>query len=53
MDLTKKEFTAEEFQANFDELFERVEKGETFTILHGPTRVLIMPISQLPVDFYA
>lgn len=53
MDLTKKEFTVEEFEANFDELFERVENGETFTIMNGPSRCLIMPIDQLPGDFYA
>ena len=53
MDLNKKEFTVEEFQKNFDPLFERVENGETFTIIDGPNRVLIMPIDQLPGDFYA
>jgi len=52
MDLTRKEFTVEEFEANFDALFERVENGETFTITNGPTRCLIMPIDQLPGDFY-
>ena len=49
----KKEVTVEEFQANFDPLFERVENGETFTIIDGPNRVLIMPIDQLPGDFYS
>ena len=44
----KKEFTVEEFQSDFDNLFARVEKGETFTIIDGPTRCLIMPIDQLP-----
>lgn len=53
MDISKKEFTVEEFQENFDPLFERVENGETFTITDGPNRVLIMPIDQLPGDFYA
>jgi len=53
MELTKKEFTVEEFEADFDALFERVENGETFTITNGPTRCLIMPIDQLPGNFYA
>ena len=53
MDANKKEFTVEEFQEDFDPLFERVENGETFTIIDGPNRVLIMPIDQLPGDFYA
>jgi len=53
MDPTKKVFTVEEFEANFDELFERVENGETFTIMNGPSRCLIMPIDQLPGDFYS
>tara|TARA_X000000950_G_C13698868_1_gene571302 strand:+ start:685 stop:852 length:168 start_codon:yes stop_codon:yes gene_type:complete len=50
---TKKEFTVQEFQDNFDTLFERVENGETFTIINGPSRCLIMPIDQLPGTFYA
>lgn len=53
MDTDKKEFTVKEFEANFDELFERVENGETFTIMNGPSRCLIMPIDRLPGDFYA
>ena len=53
MNPNKKEFTVEEFEANFNELFERVENGETFTINNGPHRCLIMPIDQLPGDFYA
>ena len=28
------EYTVEEFEDNFDELFARVEAGETFIILH-------------------
>ena len=44
----KKEFTVEEFQANFDSLFQRVENGETFTIFNGKHRCLIMPIDQMP-----
>ena len=53
MELTKKEFTVEEFQEDFDALFERVQRGETFTITNGPSRCLIMPIDQLPNTFYA
>ena len=53
MKSTKKEFTVEEFEADFDALFERVENGETFTITNGPSRCLIMPIDQLPGTFYA
>ena len=44
----KKEFSVEEFQADFDNLFARVEAGETFIIYDGPSRFLIMPIDQLP-----
>lgn len=44
----RKDFSVEEFQKNFDELFSRVEAGETFTVYDGPNRVLIMPIDQLP-----
>ena len=43
------DFTTEEFIDNFDELFARVEDGETLSILHETgQRVLIMPINQLP-----
>lgn len=49
----KKEFTVEEFQADFDALFARVENGETFTIIDGPSRCLIMPIDQLPHQWRA
>ena len=41
------EFAVDEFEDNFDELFARVENGETLTILH-PDRTestLIMPIT--------
>ena len=42
------EYTVEEFENNFDELFERVEGGETFAILHPDgQKVLIMPADQL------
>lgn len=49
----KKEFTVEEFQNDFDELFARVEAGETFIIIDGPNRALIMPIDQLPHQWRA
>ena len=52
MTQVQKEFTVEQFQENFDSLFKRVENGETFTINNGPHRCLIMPIDQLPNDFY-
>lgn len=41
------EFAVEEFQDNFDELFKRVENGETLTIIHEDGKqVLIMPIAE-------
>ena len=41
------EFPAQEFQDRFDELFERVERGETFIIVtEKGDRVYITPISQ-------
>ena len=49
LDRQDREFTTQDFVDNFDELFERVENGETLTILHETgQRVLIMPINQLP-----
>lgn len=38
------EFTVEEFQDRFDELMDRVEDGETFTITSGDSRVVITPV---------
>ena len=39
-----REFTVEEFENNFDELFARVEEGETFIIRHPDGQaVYIMP----------
>jgi len=41
----KTEFTTSEFEANFDELFARVENGETLTIIHKDgLKVVITPI---------
>lgn len=43
------EFSVEDFEENFDELFERVENGETLTIIHTDgKKVLMMPADQLP-----
>ena len=40
-------FTVEEFQEQFDELFERVENGESFLILHPDGHnVVITPLDQ-------
>ena len=40
------EFTAQEFDDNFDELFARVEKGETLTVDHNGKKVLFMPLDK-------
>lgn len=37
------QFTVEEFQRDFDALFERVQKGETFQIDYEGKSVLIVP----------
>lgn len=43
------EFAVDEFVDNFDELFERVENGETLTIIHPDGQnVLMMPYDKLP-----
>ena len=43
------EFPVQEFEDNFYELFERVENGETLTIIHTDgKKVLMMPLDQLP-----
>ena len=43
------EFAVDEFQDNFDELFARVENGETLTIIHPDGHhVLMMPYDKLP-----
>ena len=43
------EFAVQEFEDNFDELFERVENGETLTIIQPDGKhVLMMPADQLP-----
>jgi len=40
------EYTVDEFQDNFDELFARVEAGETFIICHPDGyKVYITPLS--------
>jgi len=43
------QYTVEEFEADFDNLFRRVENGETFRINHNGKSVLIMPAT----DFQA
>jgi hypothetical protein len=43
------EFDVLEFADNFDELFDRVENGETLTIVNTDgQKVLMMPTDQLP-----
>lgn len=44
------EYTVEEFENNFDELFERVENGESFVIVRPSDgqKVLILPAAQFP-----
>ena len=39
-------FTIEEFQLNFDNLIDRVEKGESFTIKSENGDVIMMPYSE-------
>lgn len=47
--MIRTEFPVQEFEDNFYELFERVENGETLTIIHTDgKKVLIMPVDQLP-----
>jgi len=42
------EFTVEEFERHFDEFFDRVENGETLTILHESGRnVMVTPLIDL------
>jgi prevent-host-death family protein len=43
MDTQFQKFTVEEFQADFDNLLERVENGESFIITDGGKQVMIMP----------
>jgi len=41
------EFSVDEFQDRFDELFERVENGETFVIVHPDgQKAYILPMQQ-------
>lgn len=39
-------FTVEEFQANFDTLIDRVENGESFIIIDGKKRTVIVPYNE-------
>ena len=45
--MTLESFTVEEFQERFDELFGRVENGESFFILHPDGfKVVITPLNE-------
>jgi antitoxin (DNA-binding transcriptional repressor) of toxin-antitoxin stability system len=39
-------FTVEEFQTDFDNLIERVERGESFIIRDGKKRAVIVPYNK-------
>jgi len=39
-------FTVEEFQTDFDNLIERVEKGESFIITDGERSAVIVPYNE-------
>jgi len=39
-------FTVEEFQADFDNLIERVENGESFIITDGERNAVIVPYNE-------
>jgi prevent-host-death family protein len=39
-------FTVEEFQADFDNLIERVENGESFIIIDGERSAVIVPYKE-------
>ena len=39
-------FTVEEFQADFDNLMERVENGESFVIRDGDNSAVIVPYNE-------
>ena len=41
-----KKFTVEEFQADFDNLLERVENGESFIVTDDEKEVVIMPANE-------
>jgi prevent-host-death family protein len=41
-----KSFTVEEFQADFDNLIERVENGESFIIRDGRNSAVIVPYNE-------
>ena len=42
--MSMQKFTIEEFQADFDNLLERVEGGESFIITSEGKEVVIMPV---------
>ena len=41
-----KKFTVEEFQADFDNLIQRVENGESFVITDGEKSAVIVPYKE-------
>jgi prevent-host-death family protein len=45
-----KKFTVEQFQSDFDNLMERVEKGESFTITSEYGDAVIIPYTQETED---
>lgn len=40
------EFTVEEFQADFDNLWKRIEEGESFVILHEGQKFVMAPYEE-------
>lgn len=48
--MENKIYTVEEFQENFDDLFERVENGESFMISSGSHVCVIAPLTQEIVE---
>ena len=40
-------YTVQEWQENFDELFSRVENGETIGITDGEHRAMMIPYSEI------
>ena len=40
-------YTVEQWQENFDELFARVENGETIGITDGDQRAMMIPYSEI------
>jgi prevent-host-death family protein len=49
--MTMQSFTAEEFQADFDHLMERVEKGESFIITSDHGNAVMVPYNEIVETF--